>query len=119
MVAKRIKILPRTNLWSTSGRDGTVIPDNFPTEYDLDVAIIMTKLYYISLRQDGTDIEDDVSDDDDSGEDDSGEDYFTDINGALSLTLKANQRNTLFINLIDSFQYAPVLFSINQRDKTR
>ena len=50
MVRKRIKLLLKKDLWSISRQYGTVIPDNFPTEYDLDATITMVKLYYMILR---------------------------------------------------------------------
>ena len=57
----------------------------------------------MNLRQDGTYMGDDESDDDNSEKDDTEKDSFAGTNGAQAITLKDSQRNTLFLNLIDSF----------------
>ena len=55
----------------------------------------------------------DGSSDSDESDDNSG----AGTKGALQITPVVNENNMLFLVLIDSFQYAPVLFSISLRDK--
>ena len=58
------------------------------------------------LRKDGTDMGEYDSDD-------SVDRFSTDTKGVFSITPKGNEQNTLFLLLIDLFQYAPTLFGIS------
>ena len=40
---KRANLLPRTDIFKESCRDGGIITDNFPSEHDLDTAITNAK----------------------------------------------------------------------------
>ena len=104
VVERRRKLLPRTDIFSTSERYGRVIADNFPDPLYLDSAIISTKEYYMSLRQDGTDISKRNGSSFDSDTDSEVEEFFgyckedsySGTNGAPSLTIVAHHRNNLF-----------------------
>ena len=71
------------------------------------------------LRKDGTDMRKKEADDDNSEEYDSSLASFVGTHSAFAITFKVSARNTIFLNLIDPFQFASGLFGMNGRDKTQ
>ena len=85
--SKRKVLLPKTDIFHMIKQVGAVIPDNFPTDYELNEAIAKTKAYYMFLNQDETNMNDC------SSSDESDENPSTDKNGTLLITPIANENN--------------------------
>ena len=82
------------------------MPENFHTDYELNEVIVKTKVYYISLDQDGIERV---------------ETFDSDVSYQYNFRIipVANDKDKMFLGLIDLFQYAPILFDISLKGKTQ